>query len=703
MGIFSGLKQRIADRLGNMIFGQSHKRWWDFTHQNRRDYGLEIQKHGGVGTASVVMAPVMWIMRTLPEAPVVLADSDGERTNEHPMMSLLHRPNGYYSGRMMWMAIANNLSIDGNAYLVKVRDGQLRVRELWYVPYWLIEPHYPQDGSQFIDYYEYKPNGELIKLDPSDVIHFRWGIDPANMRKGLSQLKAALREVYSDMEAASFAASMLANGGVPGLIITPKDETTAKSPAFSENIKDYVRHKFTGENRGEPLAFSAPADVQTFGFDPKSMDLSAVRNLSEERVCAMLGIQPSVVGFGTGLQQTKVGATAKEAREMSYEHGIIPLLRLIEDELHVQLLPDFEPDPSAWTVEHDLSNVRVLQEDQTELINRLNTAVQGGWLTVAEAQRRAGWEADESQEAYLRPVNLVTTPAGTEGKHLPVESRKYVKQDEEGGVENSGASEAGIKFIQTMNKRRPEIEDEWITEQVKRFEDLGEQVSRLWLEQSQKSRKTLEDEVNAEKALDNMNWEEAKERALAYEALYLSIAKETFEQGNALLGLAVNLTDEREAAVLGEAGIRKGLIELREQTKMAMFKAIKEGREAGEGVDVIARRIRDDIPAGPWSSARVRSEVIARTEGRYAQNISTLEMGKEAGAQAFRVIDAQIPGDRPHSDEAGIVCSAINGEIVSADDVGYLSSVEHPNGTRDFIPVFDPEAEPRSPQEFSGR
>jgi hypothetical protein len=52
------------------------------------------------------------------------------------------------------------------------------------------------------------------------------------------------------------------------------------------------------------------------GFAPRDLDLSALRNVAEERVCAALGVPAAVVGFGTGLEQTKLGATMRELRQL---------------------------------------------------------------------------------------------------------------------------------------------------------------------------------------------------------------------------------------------------------------------------------------------------------------------------------------------------------------------------------------------------
>jgi len=67
----------------------------------RSDFDYE----GSVGSgdkSSIVMACVGWVMRTFPEAPpqVLKRNADGMMTpiEPHPLLTLLERPNPYYSG-----------------------------------------------------------------------------------------------------------------------------------------------------------------------------------------------------------------------------------------------------------------------------------------------------------------------------------------------------------------------------------------------------------------------------------------------------------------------------------------------------------------------------------------------------------------------------------------------------------------------------
>ena len=83
----------------------------------------------------------------------------------------------------MWMGVYSDWVTEGNAYLVKIRNGQGAVIQLWWIPDHLIEPRWEPNSNQFIGWYEYTVDGRVLKIEPKDIIHFRYGLDPYNPRK----------------------------------------------------------------------------------------------------------------------------------------------------------------------------------------------------------------------------------------------------------------------------------------------------------------------------------------------------------------------------------------------------------------------------------------------------------------------------------------------------------------------------------------
>ncbi|MGH7393733.1 MAG: phage portal protein, partial [Candidatus Rokuibacteriota bacterium] len=375
----------------------------------RTRYNYAADLGDGLGS-SVLMGVVQWGMRTFPEAPLVVRQQQGttlEIRPGHPLARLVARPNDAYPGEQLWMVSYWSWCVFGNVYWRVVHTTGDRPVQLWWVPPWQMEPQWPSDGSRFLSHYRYTPGtGPGMDLGLNEVIHIRHGLHPHNPRLGLSPLWSAVREVWGDDEASNWVASLLRNSAVPSVIITPSGDFPVETGDLEE-IKAYLKENFTGDGRGEPLALQSPADVHRLGFNPSELDLSAVRDTAEERVCALLGIPAAVVGFGTGIQHTRVGATMHEQVGLAWNNGIIPVHRIMDAEVGRVLLPQIERQPDRFVVGREYSEVKALQEDRTALFTRANMGVTGGWMRVDQAKTMVGLMPEPGDAVYLRSFAMI--------------------------------------------------------------------------------------------------------------------------------------------------------------------------------------------------------------------------------------------------------------------------------------------------------
>src|SRR5690348_3217798 len=71
---------------------------------------------------SAVAACINWILRTFPEAPLLLQKKDASKggvyvpVEEHPLTDLIHNPNPYYNETILWMGTLLSFNLNGNAY-----------------------------------------------------------------------------------------------------------------------------------------------------------------------------------------------------------------------------------------------------------------------------------------------------------------------------------------------------------------------------------------------------------------------------------------------------------------------------------------------------------------------------------------------------------------------------------------------------------
>jgi len=437
-GLGVALKGYFADWLGtelNSVMSQRSK--------IRKDYKSAV---GDGQTSDLIMSTVLWIARKMAESPIGVQREGIEEVDfTHPLARLLKHPSPYFSGSAWMMAMAINFLTDGNAYALKIRDGHLNVVGLQAIPWWAIRPHVPAVG--YIDYYEYFPlgqSGKMVQLPPEELLHLRYGVDPNNMRLGLSPLRILLESVYTDLEASLFTALMLKNGGVIGTILSPK-EGGARMGALGDDeraTKAYMKQEFAGAKAGSLMVMTGPTQVDYIGVDSSKMDLGRLRTIPEERVSAVLGVPAAVVGLGAGLSNTKVGATMTEMRAMAYEDCIIPMQQLWADEMDLQLMPEFESNADLLRTAFDNSHVKSLQEDIGKVTDRALKELMAGAISLQEYREQKGYDIVGIPNVMYLPMSTTVVPLNQLGVEPETPDETATEPGEEPTEPESTAEDA---------------------------------------------------------------------------------------------------------------------------------------------------------------------------------------------------------------------------------------------------------------------
>ena len=150
------------------------------------------------------------------------------------------------------------------------------------------------------------------------------------------------------------------------------------------------------------------------------------------------------------------------------------------------------------------------------------------------------------------------------------------------------------------------------------------------------------------------------------------------------LGLAVNIPDHMARNIVARGGTHLLSMDIKGQTRKALFSALAESRAAGHHPSSAATRklIQQHVSAGRFVKAgpKARARMIARTETMYAQNESALATYESSDAiQQVEVVDDMMG----HGDAD---CSARAGTILSIAESRNVK--DHPNGTLRFLPVL---------------
>lgn len=256
------------------------------------------------------------------------------------------------------------------------------------------------------------------------------------------------------------------------------------------------------------------------------------------------------------------------------------------------------------------------------------------------------------------------------------------------------ANRVQLRYLRTIDRAAQRIEPSMARELIAAFIKLGKKAETIYIDRAPKARKdagddaALADEITAALGLDDFK---SNDLEPVYRSAYLRTAQAAYDAlGVAFdLGFGTDLPDPISHQVLAAGGRQLGLVDMTTQTRSALFEALTQARTEGLGADAAARRIRQFVGAGRYTTmeaeregagVRYRSRMIARTEISYARNVSTAEVANSAGFTRYLAFDNRTGYD----DEE---CSARNGETFTYDEMQALIAEEHPNGTLSFSPV----------------
>jgi HK97 family phage portal protein len=667
--------QRAIKALTSMTFPRAITWSFDNSHTSR-DGTINYRELAGDGrNNAIIFSAIDLLSTTFAQSPIVVKKIEGDQENivpNHDMVSSINKGNDFYSGQLLWKATMIDY-IFGNAYWLKVRSAAGMPIQYYWVPSSLISPAWPEDNSKvFISHYNYNPNGQIEKVAVQDVVHFRNGLDPRNVRKGLSPLGAMLREVATDEEAAEFTHTILRNLGVTGMVISPSNEKGRLSQAEADRIKASVMMRTSGDRRGEPLVVGGAIKVDQMATDVTKLDLAAIRHIPEERLTAIIGTPAILLGLGTGLENATY-SNVDGLRRIFYENKIIPLQNFIASDLLTQLLVDFETDVTTYQVGFDNSNVRVLKEDETLAVERLIKELEVGGLTINE------YRAERQREPYPEDMYMLNS------RIIPVAVADIVKkatvQDEPqpttgvSGANNDGGNNTGSG--NTAGKSRVETKD------------IGDTIERVRVRMQQQCANDVLVYLEAQKlsvigqirdqkqAKVRINWPRVQEDVEALKGVlepwYKRALVAVHDVVMDVLDTRYELSGTDERTYLKSAGLNiKGI---NEYTRQAVAEAVQTSVALDETTDELLERIRT-LP----TFSQTRAALIARTELAQATNLAQIE--------SYKASDVVV-GVRITDGDQDAVCAAINGTKVRISEVRSIPPLGHPNCIRRFNHILD--------------
>ena len=331
----------------------------------------------GFARNPVVYRCVRLIAETANRVPLVVSEQ-GKRLDDHPLASLLARPNGRQSGGEMLEAVYAYLQTAGNAYLqAGVVDGE--VKGLFCLRPDRMKVVAGADGWPVG--YDYTAGGRTMRLRQDieplpSVLHMAL-FHPMDDHYGMAPLEAAQTSLDIHNAAGEWNKALLDNAARPsGALVYSAAGQNLTQDQF-ERLKSELEDNFSGAaNAGRPMLLEGGLDWKTIALSPRDMDFIEAKNAAARDIALAFGVPPMLLG----IPGDNTYANLAEANRALWRQTLIPLVVRVAEELTNWLSPAF----GGAVVKPDFDGVEALAEDRAALWARVGNAE-----FLSDAEKRA--------------------------------------------------------------------------------------------------------------------------------------------------------------------------------------------------------------------------------------------------------------------------------------------------------------------------
>ena len=339
-----------------------------------RNYAA-LAREGFAGNAIGYRA-VRMIAEATASLPWLMYEGTREVT-DHPLLSLLARPNPGQPGRAFTEQVIGFLLVAGNSYVEKV-EIEGAPRELHALRPDRVKAVASSNG--WAEAFDYSVNGQSVRLPRENVLHLKL-FNPLSDHYGMSPLEAAQRAIDTHNAASAWNKAMLDNSARPsGALVYAAGDGQLTAEQF-DRLKAELEASYQGaSNAGRPMVLEGGLDWKQMGHSPKDMEFMAAKDGAAREIALAFGVPPMLLG----IPGDNTFANYMEANRAFWRQSVLPLASRLAEAMTGFL------GGGRYRLAHDLDQVEALAADREALWARVGAA---GFLSDDEKRAAVGYGA----------------------------------------------------------------------------------------------------------------------------------------------------------------------------------------------------------------------------------------------------------------------------------------------------------------------
>lgn len=385
-----------------------------------------------------------------------VSETDRQRLRDHPLAQIISTPlpaEFKLTRYRLIEALMGDLGVYFNAYWLKIRQpdrlGLLRIPP----------PMVSVSGALFPTKYEIDMGGTRKPFAPSEIVHFR-GYNAENAVSGLSPLETLRRILAEEHSAGDYREHLWQNAArMHGIIERPASQAEWSTEARARFKAEFEALYSGGENSGKTAILEEDMTWKPMTFNAQESEYLEGRKLTREECARAYHIPLPMVG----ILDNATFSNIKEQHKNLYQDSLGPWLAMIEQEIDLQVLPEFEDQEGVYS---EFNIAEKLQGSFEEQVKALQSAVGRPWMTANEARAKMNLPSMEGDaDELVTPLNVLVG-----GQASPRDASSRDSGVEEPKSHGGGKSQKDGEFDPTQPVLRERYQEKWARLLVRTFE-----------------------------------------------------------------------------------------------------------------------------------------------------------------------------------------------------------------------------------------
>lgn len=321
---------------------------------------------------------------------------DVEEVVDHPFLVMMRHVNPMMNQADMWMLTEKFMGITGNSVWWKRKNALGVPYQIWFLETQFLTPSLGKSIDEFVLGFIYDNGKNRVPFDMEDLVHHKYP-SLTNKVMGMSPIEAMSDPILVNESIYKYERAQFKNMARPDIVVALDKDADLGDKEF-KRVKREWKAAYGGEVKaGQAAILEGGVKIEKVSMSPRELSHLEGRKQTMEEIANGFGVHRSL------LSPDKSNlANAKVAFAQHMRDTIDPKLKMYEQKINEQLLPDYKGGENLFVAFDNC-----IPEDREFLLKEKESHLKTGYNSINIERQKEGEDEVPWGDVPIMPGTMI--------------------------------------------------------------------------------------------------------------------------------------------------------------------------------------------------------------------------------------------------------------------------------------------------------